>query len=520
MKLVFGLLALAAAARTQMLDPAAFRHYAGEFSANDPGHVAGAIPDREAWDWMRANIPLLSVPDGELERIYYYRWWAYRKHIESTPAGFVLTEFLRPVKHATDYNAISCALGLHIAEGRWLRDPRYLSDYISFWLRGGENGGLQRNYHQFSNWTAAALYERWLSDGDTPRLTGQLDALLADYRAWERERLTPAGLFWQRDVSDGMESSISGGRNVNNLRPTINSYQYGNAKAIAAIAALAGRDSVVSEFQQKAREIRRLTEDKLWNAAGGFFETRLESGAFAGVRELIGYTPWAFDLPEPGHGYEAAWKQVRDPKGFAAPYGLTTAEQRHPQFTIARTGDDCQWNGPVWPFATSVTLTAMANVLNRYPQQAITADDYFAALQTYVNSQHRTLQDGEIIPWVDENLDPFTGVWLARDLKIAKRTFYGRGDHYNHSSFADLVITGLIGLRPRSDDVVEVHPLVPGGVWDWFCLDAVPYHGRLLTVLWDRTGNHFHKGSGFRIFAGSTEIANGPALTPLEGKLP
>ena len=519
MKLFCGLLVLAAASRAQVLDPAAFRHYAEEFSRDDPVHLAGAIPDGEAWDWMRANVPLLSVPDGELERVYYYRWWAYRKHIESTPGGFVLTEFLRPVKHATDYNAISCALGLHIAEGRWLRNPQYLNDYLSFWLHGGENGSLQRNYHQFSNWTASAVYDRWLADGDTGRALVQLDALIADYRAWERERLTSSGLFWQRDVSDGMESSISGGRNVKNLRPTINSYQYGNAAAIAAMARLAGRDSVRVEFERKANEIRRLTQDTLWNKADQFFETRVESGAFAGVRELIGYTPWAFNLPEPGHGYEQAWAQVRDPKGFAAPYGLTTAEQRHPQFTIARTGDDCQWNGPAWPFATSVTLTAMANLLNRYSQRAVSAADYFAALRTYVKSQHRTLPDGRSIPWIDENLDPFTGVWLARDLKIAKRTFYGRGDHYNHSSFADLVITGLIGLRPRPDDVVEVHPLLPGGIWDWFCLDAVPYHGQLLSVMWDRTGDHFHKGSGFRIYAGGREIAHSPTLVPLIARI-
>lgn len=520
MKLTLALAALAWAAfcRAQVLDPEAFHHYEGEFYRDDPGHIAGAIPDREAWQWMRANIPLLSVPDKELERIYYYRWWAYRKHIESTPVGYVITEFLLPVRHSTDYNAISCALGLHIAEGRWLRDPRYLNDYIAFWLRGGENGGLQRHYHQFSNWTASALYDRWLADGDTPRLTAQLDALIADYRAWDAERLTPSGLYWQRDVSDGMESSISGGRRVKNLRPTINSYQYGNARAIAAIAALAGRSDVRAEYERKAAELRRLTEEKLWNPADGFFETVLESGAFAPVRELIGYTPWAFDLPEAGHGYEAAWKQVTDPKGFSAPYGLTTAEQRNPAFVIARTGDDCQWNGPAWPFATSVTLTAMANLLNHYRQDAVSSRDYFDTLETYVKSQHLKLPDGRVIPWVDENLDPLTGIWLARDLKIQKHSFYGRGDHYNHSSFADLVITGLIGLRPRGDDTVEVHPLVPENTWDWFCLDSVPYHGRLLTILWDRTGEHFHKGAGLRVFSGGREIAGRAALGGVTGR--
>ncbi|MDE3166978.1 MAG: hypothetical protein KGN36_14320, partial [Acidobacteriota bacterium] len=146
-------------------------------------------------------------------------------------------------------------------------------------------------------------------------------------------------------------------------------------------------------------------------------------------------------------------------------------------------------------------------LLDHYRQDAVTPRDYFDALQTYVKSQHLKLSDGRVIPWVDEDLDPFTGNWLARDLKIEKHTFYGRGDHYNHSSFADLVITGLIGLRPRADDTVEVRPLLPPGAWEWFCLDAVPYHGRLLTILWDRTGEHFHKGAGLRLFADGRQIA-------------
>ncbi|HJZ98815.1 MAG TPA: hypothetical protein VKE70_20040 [Candidatus Solibacter sp.] len=517
MRLTLVALLACAVVRAAVLKPDAFKQYVEEFNRDDRDHIAGAIPDAEAFEWMKANIPMLSCPDREMERVYYYRWWAYRKHIESTPHGWVLTEFLRPVKHATDYNAISCALGLHVAEGRWLRDRRYIEDYLSFWLTGGEGGGLQRHYHQFSNWTASAVLDRWLADGETKSMLSRLDSLIADYHAWEAERLTPGGLFWQRDVSDGMESSISGGRRERNLRPTINSYMWANAKAIAAMAALAGRDDVRREYQAKAAKLRELFQKVHWNPTDQFFETVREDGKFANVREQIGYTPWAFNLPEQGHGYGEAWKQLMDPKGFHAPYGSTTVEQRHPQFVIARTGDDCQWNGPSWPFATSITLGAVANVLHDYkPQQLLTPEIYRDLLGIYTKSQHLKLADGRVVPFVDENLDPFTGIWLARDLKINKHTFYGRGDHYNHSSYADLIITGLIGLRPRSDSTVDVDPLVN---WDWFCLDAVPYHGHLLTILWDKDGRHLGRGAGFRVFADDREIAHSDKLARITGKL-
>jgi hypothetical protein len=188
-----------------------------------------------------------------------------------------------------------------------------------------------------------------------------------------------------------------------------------------------------------------------------------------------------------------------DPRGFFAPYGPTTVEQRHPGFRIAYEGDDCQWNGPSWPFSTTVTLKALANVLHNYRQRAVTKEDYFRTFEIYTRSQRRKLPDGREIPWIDENLNPFTGEWLARSRKIAKGTFYGRGDYYNHSGYCDLVISGLVGLRPRADGALDVRPLVPDNKWDWFCLDGIPYQGRSVTVVWDRTGSKFGQGKGLRV---------------------
>ena len=254
-RLLTGLAVLLAGAgagpRAPVLEREVFRHYVEEFNAIPSAGVESYVSDERAWGWLKDNVPFFVCPDVEVERTYYYRWWSLRKHIRQTPAGFILTEFLRPVNHATDYNAISCALGHHVAEGRWLRDPSYLDQYIDFWLRSGENGGLQRHLHQYSGWTAAAVYDRWLVDARTEHAVALLDALILDYKTWEKERLLENGLFWQYDVRDGMEESVSGSRKEKNARPTINSYMYGNAMAIAQIARLAGKPEV-------ARRLRNL----------------------------------------------------------------------------------------------------------------------------------------------------------------------------------------------------------------------------------------------------------------------
>jgi len=508
-----------AARSSQILDPEAFRHYVNVFSAAEPEDFVNYIPDSQAWQFLKANIPFFTCPDPGVEQIYYYRWWTFRKHIKQTPLGFIITEFLKPVHHASEFNALSCALGHHINEGRWLRDPRFVEEDIHFWLCTGENGGIRQNLHQFSGWVAAAVYDRWLVQYDRAVLLAYLDPLILDYQAWEAERLTASGLFWQRDVSDGMEESASGGRRLRNIRPSINSYMYGNSVAVAAIAAMAGKDAIAAEYRRKAARLRELTQSRLWNPAARFFETVLDSGDSAGVRENIGFTPWYFDLPGDRSGYEVAWKQLMDPEGFYAPFGPTTVERRSPLFQLSYQGDDCQWNGPSWPFATTITLKALANVLNGYHQDVIGKEDYFRAFLIYTASQHRKLAGGREIPWIDEDLNPLTGEWLARARKMARTGFYERGEFYNHSGYADLVITGLVGLRPRADSVVEVNPLSPDTKWDWFCLDQVPYHGELLTIVWDRTGKRFGLGRGLAVYAGGRKIAHSAGLARVIGRL-
>ncbi|MHC5035223.1 MAG: MGH1-like glycoside hydrolase domain-containing protein, partial [Planctomycetota bacterium] len=348
-----------------------------------------------------------------------------------------------------------------------------------------------------------------------------LPDLVANYREWEQSHLGPEGLFWQIDDRDGMEMSVGGNGCKPGYRPTINSYMYADAEAIASIAELVGQADLADEFRVKAAEIKRLVQERLWDDDARFFKVLpVEPGSqLVDVREQIGYTPWYVNLPDPG--FEDAWKQLMDPDGFYAPHGPTTCERRHPGFKLDYEGHECQWNGPSWPYSTSVTLTAMANLLNHYQQDFVDKRDYFDILGIYAGAQHLTREDGTVVPWIDENLNPLTGDWIARTvLKSRANTIPERGKDYNHSTFCDLVISGLVGLRPRPDDTVEVNPLVPDDTWDWFCLDGLPYHGHTLTVLYDRTGERYGRGKGLRILADGRQIAESPTLGRLTGKLP
>jgi len=510
-----------AAAGAAVLQVEAFRHYVDQFNRDDEELYAN-IPNADAWEFLKANIPLFECPDKDFERTYYFRWWTYRKHVKQTPDGYVITEFLPKVPWSRKYNTISCPAGHHFYEGRWLRDGKYLDDYAVFWFR---KGGAPR---QYSFWAADAMWSRHLVTGSKALVLDLLDDLVRNYEAWEKSNLDASGLFWQIDDRDGGEMSIGG----SGLRATINSYMYGDAVAISRIAELAGKADLAAQYREKSARLKRLVQERLWDPEAQFFKVlpRGEGARFADVRELHGFTPWYFNLPGPGKGYEVAWKHLMDPQGFYAPFGPTTAEQRHPGFKVSYEGHACQWNGPSWPYATAVTLTAMANVLNNYEQNAVGKADYFETLRIYTRSHAYKREDGRVVPWIDENLDPRTGEWLARKMllqQVEKRKAEGkepggvkeRGKDYNHSTYCDLIISGLAGLRPRADDTVEVNPLVPDGKWDWFCLDNVWYHGRTVTIVWDKTGGKYGKGKGLRVFADGREIARSEALGRVTGRL-
>ncbi len=478
------------------------KNYVAYFNSIDDEAVKNYVPNEQSLDWLSKNIPLFDCPDSVLREVYYYRWWAFRKHLKETPEGYVFTEFITKANHAGKYNAISSALGHHIYEGRWLHNQQYINDYISFWLYVDPKHTVQR-FHGFSSWVDDAVYNRYLVNLDKPFIQKVLPALDADYRKWQQEKQLPSGLFWQFDVKDAMEESISGSRKEKNRRPSINGYMYGNAKALASMASLVKNDTLQRTYQQQAAALKKLTLDSLWNESSRFFEVKLEKGGFANAREAIGFIPWYFNLPDDKPAYASQWDQLLDTMGFNAPWGITTAERRHPLFRTHGSGHGCEWDGPVWPFATTQTLKGLSNLLTDYKNRGrMTNQVFYDELLKYARSH---TMNGKI--YIGEYQDEKTGEWLKGDNPRSK--------FYNHSGFADLIISDLVGLKPRADNVLEIHPLIPENQWDWFCLDNVLYHGKKLTILYDKTGKRYQKGKGFRVFADGKEVVHANKLAPV-----
>ena len=500
---VTGLQAQKIVGKPLLLKQANYKHHVDYFNKMEDENIKQAIPNDSAWGWMQKNIPLFECPQQNFEEIFYFRWWTLRKHIKKTEQGYVFTEFLIPRSYADKYNLIASGLGHHIYESRWLHNKKYMDDNLHVWYRGNEGKPLKK-LRFYSSWNINAIYNRYLVNSDKNFVVDLLPDLETDYAGWENEKKLQSGLFWQYDVRDAMEETISGGRREKNPRPSINSYMYGNAEALASIETIKGNNTFATLYAAKADSIKQITQQKLWNNDHQFFEVLKEKGdTLSNVKEEIGFIPWYFNMPD--SSYSRAWRSLIDTKTFAAPFGITTADRSHPLFRSHGTGK-CEWDGAVWPFATSQTLTAMANLLNNYQQHYVTDSNYFNQLEKFVESQYYRGR-----PYVGEYLDEKTGYWLMGNAE--------RSRYYNHSTFNDLIISGLVGLRPRADNIIEVNPLLPANKWDWFCLDNVLYHGKIITIVWDKTGLKYKKGKGLSVWVNGKKVASGNQLERLTGKI-
>ncbi|MFF1607705.1 discoidin domain-containing protein [Amycolatopsis sp. NPDC058278] len=476
--------------------------------------------------WYEANIPFVDLPDKAIEDTYYYRWRTYKEALKYTGPedGWIVSEFLGPVGYSAPGGGIDAAAGHHLYEGRWLRDHRYLDDYVDYWLRGSGAGakpatdGLNENTtdwaHEYSFWAADAVLARAAVDGRWDFAVDLLPELQRQWAAWSPQFDPQLGLYWQVPVWDAMEYTASSYQSPDpyhggaGFRPTLNAYQYGDARAIASLLRRRGAPGdrqLADRYERDARALQANQDRVLWDGGDRFYKHVMRDGNPARTkiadREEMGYVPWYFHMAPAGAS--AAWAQVTDPAGFAAPFGPTTVERRSPWFMHDALQGCCRWSGPSWPYATSQTLTALANLLTDYPPQPyVSAQDYYALLRGYALTQRK---NG--LPYVAEAHHPDEDRWLYDSP--------GHSEDYNHSTFDDLVLSGLLGIRPQQGDHVRLAPLVPS-TWDHFAVENVPYHGRNLTVAWDRDGHVYRQGAGLSVWLDGKLVLRQSGLTAVD----
>ena len=280
---------------------------------------------------------------------------------------------------------------------------------------------------------------------------------------------------------------------------------YAEAVAISEFAEREGEVQIAEKFARRAEEIKEKINRYLWD--GDFYkalhgdtdeevDAAFSAQDFHGVpREEIGYIPWMFSIPP--RERNTAFSYLADEKCFLCDFGYTTAD-RSDLCYLFEADHECLWNGYVWPFATSETLTALYTAARG---DRTLVPIFIEGLKRYADSHKITLGE-KVLPWIDEVISPLDGSWSSRTILENlgwQRELGGveRGKDYNHSTFIDLIISGTVGVK-CDKDALSCEPMIPED-WDYFRLENLEYRGKVYTVTYDKTGRKYGRGKGLII---------------------
>ena len=469
--------------------------------------------------WLRDNVPGFHCEQEMLERLYWHRATSVvHKNLFKLGEGRLTRWAMAEGRwNSTWYpNAISYGAGHHIRETRWLRDPVYVRDIVSTWCENERENGLFPTHipaagpvqGQYADWIPSAAWDAYCVQPDletlrnwAPALKRNVDGWLAQYdpdndglllvdnHGWTGMEWQPSFFFFQGYDKDRAGQALE--------RVDLTAYVYGSARALAAMLRTLGDDAESARYEDAAKRIRDAVATILWDGSTRYFySVEPEKHEKALVKEIVGVYPFYFGMfdaamePE----YAEAWRSVINPAEFWTAWPVASASRQCPAYSQderfkGKSIGGCMWNGPTWPHANSLVLSAMAQSLRQRRDGPLDLEHFHSLLVSYTNAQF--LNQDVKTPWTGEYYNGDTGAWRTEERD------------YNHSTYLDILIGDLAGLRPRADDVLELAPLLtdhtPG-----FVIDGIRYHGHDLTVAWTRVrgpGPGPDGRTGLRVYA-------------------
>ncbi len=582
-------------------------------------------------DWLKNNIPFIETPDNLLDRIYYFRWNNLLSCLGKRKSDGKY-EFNESSEIGRYHRYIDCAQGAHVRDARWIRDTKYLSDYID----------ITPDKEVYWGYLIASVMEKYYIDGDIETIRRNYEKLKLRFHSRDEKFDPEIGLYYLENGIEGQEAGVNGydlierlmtftashtaeagslealtdnltegaywsncgsenssdyieikmgvsnsvftgvrfwfkhGKQVpkvsvfdsengwitvekvetkcevgnmteisfdkiagesiriefegtvsiyelavvyqlepkaceswwklisgdKSYRVWSNSAMSAGAMAISKMAAMLGNTEESEKYKKIADDIARSMLDKLWDDGDKFFFelTQAEKHRIVG-KESNCYAPWAFSIMPDTEKYSEMWKYLMDESVFLEKFGITSLEKGNPHY-MQTFNHGCLWNGPVWPYTFSLILTAMAEHLRSKTVSKVNKDDYYELITRYCMCHFDN--ESDTILAIREDHHPTENHWIALS------------PDYNHSTFIDNVLCGLIGIRPAADGL-EIDPIVPED-WEYFCVEDVRWRGKDLTVIYDKTGERYGHGAGFMVVLDGEIIFKSDSIEKFEIK--
>jgi hypothetical protein len=250
-----------------------------------------------------------------------------------------------------------------------------------------------------------------------------------------------------------------------------------NLTGLASCLHLLGRTAAAEEYRKEAARTAAAIRSKMWDQDRRFFlslSDRDDSFRIPAY-EPGGFYPFLSAIA--GDGHVCAWESLRDTRKFATRLPLPTVSVDHPAYSPRaewlgrriKGPHGCMWNGPAWPFATSLVLASLARAARLTDGEL--ANLWGTEFRRWTRLMFR---DGcRMTPEVVEHYDPESGDPLSQE------------EHYFHSTYIDLIVSALAGFQVDCDDAVVLRPLRCGIAGR---IEGLPYRDRSCDMEWDEDG--------------------------------
>ncbi len=458
--------------------------------------------------WWADNLPYLQTPESNLDKTLFYRWWLLRFNFLDAVVPGNDYQFPVAIEGVLGYdNAIVLTTGMFIDDLKYLRDPT--AAYGS-WLGAGEtagggkyvdNPGAPENWsNSYAQYLSAAAWRAYQVHGGPPAIAAQLaryasadvDALL---RAYDRNGNGLIEYDWAAmtgNDADAVSFDWAKRHGQARMDRSESAYVYANALAAAQAAQLAGDTVTATRMQALAAKIRRAVLQVLWQdhsasadsmgLHGDLLKQRQAEDARLPVdwKETNNYYPFSVGLmpkrgdPDDDPKYVRALRLFADARQFPL-FPFYTANQAD---LHARGGDGSN-NFSV--INATVAFRLLGSVLRDYPSPYLDASSYRKLL--YWNAWAHDIDGDNRYP--DQN-----EFWAEGSAADGGKIGYRSWIHHTQLGASNFtVIEDAMGLRPRSDAMIELYPIDIG--WDHFVADHLRYRDRDLSIVWDRDGRHY-----------------------------
>jgi len=449
--------------------------------------------------WFARNVPYFDAADPGFKIMWYYRWWVVRFNLVEADTADLRGYRFYEGKLGFD-NQISFAVPAQLKDLTYLRNPTFGRDHVrNAYANLSPVGavvdppGSPYWGEMYSQWIAQALAEfHRVHPLPTSDLAPLVQAAARDVRAWMTtfdpdgdglpQRNIPRITGYDLDILSfwyfcGLRLDLSV-QPPDMERVDFASFVYANATAVAELARSLADAPLAAEFDALAQRIRAAALGSLWDDGTRFFyPQRAGDGARAWVRELHGFFPFTTRLAPDEPRYVGALDKFVDPGEFWARFPpVITSLEHYKRWTWEMDG----LTRNIAPHPISMGARTLIQALKHYHGHHVTPAHFMELMRRYNALVYPGVNPFD--PYWRPNVHEYYSKW--EPYQPSPRPKPSDISHDFHSMYPSLVVEGVVGLTPRTDDKIELQPAALD--WPHFALAGLRYRAHDLTIVWDR----------------------------------